>query len=166
MFSKISKTNETGSEKKFKKKNLVIMANNKKILYVGGLSEQVSRDILYNAFIPFGDVVQVTLPLDFQTSKKLKFRILEAKKSKKKKINNNNNKIEIDKSRGFGFVEFELQEDAAAAIENMNNGELFGKTLHINYANQTALLKEGFLNSETNSNETTPATTKKTQVNQ
>ena len=33
------------------------------------------------------------------------------------------------KNRGFGFVEFELQEDAAAAIENMNGSELFGVCL-------------------------------------
>lgn len=30
------------------------------------------------------------------------------------------------KHKGFAFVEFELQEDAAAAIENMNGAELFG----------------------------------------
>jgi peptidyl-prolyl isomerase E (cyclophilin E) len=31
------------------------------------------------------------------------------------------------KHRGFGFVEFEEKDDAAAAVDNMNNGELFGR---------------------------------------
>ena len=34
------------------------------------------------------------------------------------------NLFQIDKSRGFGFVEYEEDEDAAAAIENMNGSEL------------------------------------------
>ncbi len=29
----------------------------------------------------------------------------------------------------FGFVEYEEKEDAAAAIENMHNSELFGRVL-------------------------------------
>ena len=43
------------------------------------------------AFIPFGDLVDVQIPLDYET----------------------------EKHRGFAFIEFELQEDAQAAIENM-----------------------------------------------
>jgi peptidyl-prolyl isomerase E (cyclophilin E) len=39
-----------------------------------------------------------------------------------------------DKNRGFGFVEFEVREDAMAAQENMHNGELFGKVLSVNLA--------------------------------
>lgn len=38
------------------------------------------------------------------------------------------------KHRGFGFVEFEEKDDAAAAIENMHNAELFGRVLKANYA--------------------------------
>jgi len=38
------------------------------------------------------------------------------------------------KHRGFGFVEYEDKEDAAAAIENMHNAELFGRVLKANYA--------------------------------
>lgn len=43
------------------------------------------------AFIPFGDVVDIQIPLDYET----------------------------EKHRGFAFIEFELAEDAAAAIDNM-----------------------------------------------
>ena len=37
--------------------------------------------------------------------------------------------IFVDKHRGFGFVEFEFDEDCAAALENMEGAELFGKVL-------------------------------------
>lgn len=38
------------------------------------------------------------------------------------------------KHRGFGFVEYEDKDDAAAAIDNMHNAELFGRVLKVNYA--------------------------------
>ena len=38
------------------------------------------------------------------------------------------------KHRGFGFIEFEVKEDAGDAIDNMNNAELYGRTLRVNYA--------------------------------
>lgn len=51
----------------------------------------MDEKVLHAAFIPFGDVVDVQIPLDYET----------------------------EKHRGFAFVEFELAEDAAAAIDNM-----------------------------------------------
>eukprot|EP00850_Spirogloea_muscicola_P021742 SM000260S09938 [mRNA] locus=s260:50815:52051:+ [translate_table: standard] len=38
------------------------------------------------------------------------------------------------KHRGFGFVTFLEKEDAAAAMDNMANAELFGRVLTVNYA--------------------------------
>lgn len=49
---------------------------------------------------------------------------------------------ETEKHRGFAFIEFELPEDAAAAIDNMNDGELFGRTIRVNLA-KPLKLKEG-----------------------
>ena len=76
-----------------------------KSLYVGGLSEEVTLDVLRAAFIPFGDLKDAQLPLDA-----------------------------AGKPRGFGFVEFEDEGDAAAAIENMEGAELFGRTIRVNVA--------------------------------
>lgn len=90
------------------------MATNKRILYVGGLSEEVDEKILQGAFIPFGEVLDIQIPLDYET----------------------------EKHRGFAFVEFESAEDAAAAMDNMNESELFGKTLRVNLAKPNKL-KEG-----------------------
>ncbi|KAK7027510.1 hypothetical protein SK128_000202 [Halocaridina rubra] len=80
--------------------------SNKRILYVGGLADEVTEDVLRSAFTPFGDVVDIQIPLDYET----------------------------EKHRGFAFVEFELPEDAAAAIDNMNESELFGRTIRVNLA--------------------------------
>ena len=60
---------------------------------VGGLDEEVDEKILLASFIPFGEVKEVTIPLDAGTGKK----------------------------RGFGFVEFEEADDAAEARANMNS---------------------------------------------
>lgn len=57
---------------------------------------------LHAAVIPFGDIVDITMPLDYQNNK----------------------------HRGFAFVEFELAEDAAACIDNMNDSELYGAIVH------------------------------------
>lgn len=61
---------------------------------------------LHAAFLPFGDIKDVSVPLDHATGK----------------------------HRGFGFVEFEDKDDAAAAIDNMHNAELYGRVLRVNYA--------------------------------
>lgn len=64
----------------------------KRMVYVGGLAEEVDEKTLHAALIPFGDITDVQIPLDYTTQK----------------------------HRGFGFVEFELPEDAAAAIGNLS----------------------------------------------
>jgi peptidyl-prolyl isomerase E (cyclophilin E) len=87
--------------------------NRHRVIYVGGLAEEMTEEILKAAFIPFGDIVDVMIPMNY----------------------------EHNKNRGFGFVEFELREDAMAAQENMHNGELFGKVLSVNLARARSLEK-------------------------
>lgn len=84
---------------------------NKRLLYVGGLAEEVDEKILHAAFVPFGDLVDVNLPIDFQTQK----------------------------HRGFAFVEFESAEDAADAVDNMNDAEIYGRTIRVNIAKPNKL---------------------------
>ncbi|KAL4376461.1 hypothetical protein GQ457_02G010270 [Hibiscus cannabinus] len=78
----------------------------KNTLYVGGLAEEVNEAILHAAFIPFGDIKDVKTPLDQATQK----------------------------HRSFGFVTFLEKEDAAAAMDNMDGAELYGRVLTVNYA--------------------------------
>jgi len=77
-------------------------------IYVGGLAKEVNQDILHDAFITFGDIVGVQLPID----------------------------PAIKNHRGFGFVEFEEENDVQHAIDNMDGAELEGRTLRVNMAKQ------------------------------
>ena len=86
---------------------------------IGGLDDQVDEQVLLGVFVPFGEVKEVTIPLDAGTGLK----------------------------RGFGFVEFEDAEDAAEARDNMNSdyyisnvenldAELFGRVIKVTYSNR------------------------------
>ena len=59
--------------------------------FAGGLADEVTEEVLRNAFLMFGELVDVQLPLDYETGK----------------------------HRGFAFIEYELAEDAADAMDNM-----------------------------------------------
>lgn len=48
-----------------------------------------------------------------------------------------------DKHRGFGFVEFDSEEDAADAIENMDGSELFGRVIRCSVAKAISKLAPG-----------------------
>uniref|UniRef100_A0A7N8Y5A9 Peptidyl-prolyl cis-trans isomerase E n=1 Tax=Mastacembelus armatus TaxID=205130 RepID=A0A7N8Y5A9_9TELE len=85
------------------------MAANKRVLYVGGLAEEVDEKVLHAAFIPFGDIIDIQIPLDYET----------------------------EKHRGFAFIEFELAE-----VCNINESELFGRTVRVNIA-KPMRIKEG-----------------------
>ncbi|KAJ1816951.1 hypothetical protein LPJ60_005086 [Coemansia sp. RSA 2675] len=89
-------------------------APNKCILFVSGLDPEVSEQTLHAAFLPFGEIVQVTLPPDPSSS---------------------------NKHRGFGFVEFENEKHASEATFNMNDAELFGRTIVVRQARPGALSK-------------------------
>lgn len=41
----------------------------KNIVYVGGLDDAVSEEILHAAFIPFGELKSVQIPKNYQASK-------------------------------------------------------------------------------------------------
>jgi peptidyl-prolyl isomerase E (cyclophilin E) len=46
-------------------------------------------------------------------------------------------------TRGFGFVEYDLEEDAAAAIDNMDGSELYGRVIRCNIARTLPKLAHG-----------------------
>jgi peptidyl-prolyl isomerase E (cyclophilin E) len=106
------------------------------VVYVGGLAEQVGEELLHAAFIPFGDLKSIQIPRDYQMSKWISFSIvcfffviicLVCK----------------DKHRGYSFVEFDLEEDAADAVDNMDGAELMGKTIRCNLAKAMPKLEAG-----------------------
>ena len=76
-------------------------------VYVGGLDTNfVTQAKLSEAFIPFGEIVDVTLPKP------------EAPSS-------------TELHRGFGYVEFEEAADAKEAIDNMDQSEIYGRVIKV-----------------------------------
>ncbi|XP_075152109.1 peptidylprolyl isomerase cyclophilin-33 [Haematobia irritans] len=90
------------------------MSSDKRTVYVGALGDEVNEKLLNDAFIPFGDIADLQMPVDYETQK----------------------------HRGFAFIEYECPEDAAAAIDNMNDAELCGRTIRVNLA-KPVRVKEG-----------------------
>ena len=75
-------------------------------VYVAGLDTAVNDKILADAFLPFGEIVDVILPKPELPSA-------------------------IELHRGFGYVEFEIPRDAKEAIDNMDQSELFGRVIKV-----------------------------------
>ncbi|KAK9448170.1 uncharacterized protein V1518DRAFT_419863 [Limtongia smithiae] len=73
-------------------------------IHISGLDLTVTEETVYHDFIPFGDIVRIQLPRD--------------PKSK-------------DPHRGFAFVEYEADEDAEAAIDNMHLAQINGRTIRV-----------------------------------
>ena len=81
----------------------------KSTVYVGGLAPIVTASHINDAFIPFGEIVDVSLP-------------------------KNDKPDATEPHRGFAYVEFEDPEDAKEAIDNMDQAELFGRILKVSAA--------------------------------
>jgi RNA recognition motif-containing protein len=79
-------------------------------IYVGNLSWEVTEDELKEAFEAHGQVSSVNIITDKYTGR----------------------------SRGFGFVEMSVDDEARAAIEALNNTELKGRNMNVNEARPRA----------------------------
>jgi len=77
-----------------------------KKLFVGNLSYNMTDEQLNEIFAPFGKIVSANIVFD-------KFS---------------------HRSKGFGFVEFENEEDAAKAMEALNNSEQMGRNIAVKEA--------------------------------
>ena len=86
------------------------------IVYVAGLDQGVTKDVLLGAFSVFGEIRNVDIPIEVQTGS----------------------------SRGFGFVEFVEAADAAEAIDNMDQSEIYGRTIRakVSYKKPSVQLKD------------------------
>ena len=75
-------------------------------IYVGNLSWQTDENELRETFAPHGEVVSAQIITDRESGR----------------------------SRGFGFVEMENDEEAKAAIDAVNGNEVGGRQLKVNEA--------------------------------
>ncbi|KAJ5835910.1 hypothetical protein N7447_001936 [Penicillium robsamsonii] len=90
----------------------------KSTIYVGGLDQGVTAHTLAEAFVPFGEVVDISLPKPEQPNA-------------------------AETHRGFGYVEFELPQDAKEAIDNMDGSEIYGRTIKVAAAKPQKDANEG-----------------------
>lgn len=81
-------------------------STSRKALYVGGLDPAVTESTLRAAFIPFGPIQSIDMPMDYAAGT----------------------------HKGYAFLEYVDAEDASEAVYNMDGAELFGKTLVVNVA--------------------------------
>jgi len=77
-------------------------------IYVGNLNYALTEDELKEVFEELGNVVSVKIIKDRETGK----------------------------SKGFGFVEYDNEESAQQAIEEMNGAEVMGRRLKVNKARE------------------------------
>jgi RNA recognition motif-containing protein len=75
-------------------------------IYAGNLSYQMTQDNLQELFEQYGDVSSAKIITDKHSGR----------------------------SKGFGFVEMISNEQAQAAIENLNEKEVAGRNIRVNYA--------------------------------
>lgn len=92
----------------------------KSTVYVGGLAPAVTVTTLQEAFVPFGEIADVSLPK-----------------------NENPNSSAAEPHRGFAYVEFEDAEDAKEAIDNMDQAELFGRVIKVSAAKAPKSANQG-----------------------
>ena len=89
--------------------NIIMSQSNlqsRRALYVGGLDPAVTETTLRAAFLPFGSIQSIDIPMDYASGT----------------------------HKGFAFLEFVESDDANEAIYNMDGAELFGKSLTVNVA--------------------------------
>ena len=78
----------------------------KRVLYVGGLADDIKREDVHAACIPFGEIAELQFPVDNKTGK----------------------------HRGFAFVTFVDVQDAAEALFNLDRAEFFGRIITVTVA--------------------------------
>lgn len=77
-------------------------------LFVGGLAWATSSDSLRDAFSQYGEVADAKVVMDRETGR----------------------------SRGFGFVSFNSQDDAKRAADAMNGQQLDGRSIRVDFAQE------------------------------
>ncbi len=82
------------------------LVQSRKALYIGGIHPSVTEPTLRAAFIPFGPIQSIDMPMDYAAGT----------------------------HKGYAFLEFVDADDASEAIYNMDGAELFGKALVVNVA--------------------------------
>lgn len=76
------------------------------MIYVGNIAYSMTPEELKEVFAPFGNILEVKIITDRATGR----------------------------SKGYGFVDFENEEDAKKAIESLNDTQVKGRNIKVNNA--------------------------------
>ncbi|CRH02459.1 RNA-binding protein, putative [Plasmodium relictum] len=82
------------------------MTDSSEVIFIGGIDETIDEKSLYDIFSSFGDIRNIEIPINLMTKK----------------------------NRGFAFIEYIEKDDAKHALYNMNNFEINGKKIYVNYS--------------------------------
>lgn len=113
------------------------------MLYVGGLEETVTEALVHAAFVPFGPVKEVNMPMDPESSESCRTRRcwrLDPAGPCVGVLLMLATVFSVPPAdfaaghRGFAFVMFEDDDDAAEAKFNMDGAELHGRVLKVDVA--------------------------------
>jgi peptidyl-prolyl isomerase E (cyclophilin E) len=88
--------------------NILFPSNQKSTIYVGNLPNEVDDQYIHDCFVTFGEIVDVNMPTDSENP---------------------------NLHKGFAFVEYEMEEDARDAIDNMHLSEIMGRVIKVSIAN-------------------------------
>jgi RNA recognition motif-containing protein len=87
------------------------LIQSQRAVHVGGLAEDILESTIRAAFIPFGPIQSIDIPMDYAKGR----------------------------HKGFCFIEYQDADDATECIFNMDGSELMGKVLTVNLAQPTQL---------------------------
>ena len=87
-----------------------------------------TKENIHDAFLPFGEIVEVSLPMETRPQQP-----------------------DLDQGptapgqthRGFAYVEFEDADDAKEAVDNMDQSEFFGRTIKVSIAKVPKSAEQG-----------------------
>jgi hypothetical protein len=92
----------------------------------GGLDELVTEAVLHAAFLPFGEIKDVSVPVDHGTQKNRGFGFVTFQEKCARSVQTRNPDF-LPPLTACSAPVSPLREDCAAAMDNMHNAELYGR---------------------------------------
>ncbi|KAK0674715.1 hypothetical protein QBC41DRAFT_361076 [Cercophora samala] len=118
----------------------------KATIYIGNLPPQATLQTISEAFLPFGEIADISLPKNDGRGPN------GTDKSNNNDFLGNGRQQQQQQQpthRGFAYVEYEDEADAKEAIDNMDQAEIFGRTIKVSAAKIPKSAQTGGLGSKT-----------------
>ncbi|KAK4202536.1 hypothetical protein QBC40DRAFT_168962, partial [Triangularia verruculosa] len=120
----------------------------KATIYIGNLPPQATVQTISEAFLPFGEIADISLPKNDGRGPNNAPNGTD-KSNDFLGTRQNQQQLQESTHRGFAYVEFEDEADAKEAIDNMDQAEIFGRTIKVSAAKIPKSAQSGGLGSKT-----------------